>query len=82
MRPIAFGVPAVLLAFASVPMAGAQTLTAAADAQTSSVQPGLRFGQLPAMAVRDGAKGSLVSYARFDVSALADAVRDAVTLFS
>src|SRR5262245_26905076 len=72
MRPLRFSVPgAVVLAFATLPAAGADTLTAAAAAQTSSAQPTLRFGALPVMAVRQGAKdAALVSYVRFDVSSL------------
>jgi hypothetical protein len=63
---------AVSLVCAAAPPSPADTLSAAADTQTSSVQPTLGFGNLPAMAVRKGARGSaLISYLRFDVSTLA-----------
>lgn len=47
------------------------TLHVEADAQTSSGQPTVRFGGLPAMGVRQGPGAPVVNaYARFDLSAL------------
>jgi hypothetical protein len=81
MRRVGSGFLAALaMACAAVPSARADTVSAAADAQASSAQPALKFGSLPVMSVRQGARGSLISYARFDVSALASepAVQSAV----
>ena len=62
---------AVALGLAVVPAARADTLNVAADAQTSSAQPNVKFGLLPAMTVRQGSSGPILnSYARFDFSAL------------
>lgn len=61
----------VLAALGVVAGAGADTLHVAADAQTSSAQPALRLGLLPAMAVRSGGGGPVfTSYLRFDLSVL------------
>lgn len=56
-----------------VPTARADTLHVAADAQTSSSQPTLKLGLLPALAVRQGPGGPLLtSYARFELTSLPD----------
>lgn len=61
---------AAVLGLATVPCARADTLHVAADAQTSSTQPTLRFGLFPAMSVRQGGGGPVMnSYIRFDLSA-------------
>ena len=65
------GLVVLALALAAVPGVRADTLNVAADAQTSSALPNLRFGPLPAMAVRSAPSGAIVkSYAQFDLSAL------------
>jgi hypothetical protein len=71
MRRIERGVLLTLaVALAVVSRAGADTLHVAADAQTSSAQPTLKLGLLPA---RQGASGPVYNnYARFDLSPLPD----------
>src|SRR5512134_2776953 len=65
------GLVVLALALTAVPSVRADTLNVAADAQTSSALPNLRFGPLPGMAVRNAASGAIVkSYAQFDLSAL------------
>src|SRR6185503_2643639 len=63
---------ALALALWAVPLIHADTLHVAADAQTSSAQPSLRFGLLPLMTVRGGPGPIYNSYLKFDLSALPD----------
>jgi preprotein translocase subunit Sec61beta len=63
----------VAMTLAAVPSVRGDTLHVAADAQTSSSQPNVKFGLLPSMAVRQGPSGAILqSYARFDTGALPD----------
>jgi hypothetical protein len=63
----------VVLALAPMPLARADTLHVAADAQTTSSPPTLKLGLLPAMAVRQAASGPVYnSYVRFELATLPD----------
>jgi collagen triple helix repeat protein len=67
------GLAAVVLGLAAVANVRADTLHVAADAQTSSTQPNVRFGLFPAMSVRQGGGGPVLNgYMRFELSALPD----------
>lgn len=61
----------VLVLGLAVPSGWADTLNVAADAQTSSAHPHVKFGLQPEMAVRQGERApTLTSYLRFDLSVL------------
>lgn len=66
------GTIALAVGLAGVPALRADTLHVAADAQTSSAQPGVRFGLFPLMTVRGGPGPIYNSYLKFDLSALPD----------
>jgi hypothetical protein len=74
-RRVSTGLAVLVTGLALVaPPLHSDTLNVAADAQTSSALPGIKFGVLPLMTVRGGSPGAVYkSYAQFDLTALPDA---------
>ena len=66
------GLLTLLAGIAAAHWLSADTLHVTADAQTSSSQPGVRYGSYPSMTVRGGGGSTLNSYMRFDLSTLPD----------
>jgi len=64
------GLAVLTLRLAVPPCARADTLTVAADAQTSAARPTANFGRAASMAVRHDAGGTIARYVRFALSAL------------